>query len=148
MDSINLSVSPTELDILKVLWEHGPGTVREINRALEARGRQWAYTTVQTLLRRLEGKGYVAVDTGGYAHVFHAAKSREDLLSQGIKDLAEQFCEGMAAPLLLSLVQSHQFTAEEIARFRTLLDELEEEPGNARDRSRGKGSPKKRKKKQ
>lgn len=147
MDSSNLSVSPTELDILKVLWEQGPGTVREINQALSDRGRNWAYTTVQTLLRRLEGKGYVTVDASGYAHVFKATKTRDDLLSLGMKNLADQFCEGMATPLLLSLVQGHQFTAKEIGQFRQLLDELEQgEQAKKAGPSKGKASRRKRRK--
>lgn len=135
MDLSSQSVSPTELDILKVLWEHGPGTVRDINRELHARGRKWAYTTVQTLLRRLEGKGHVAVDTGGFAHVFRAARTREDLVEQGLRALADQLCEGASTPLLLSLVQGHSFTADEIARFRDLLDTLEKESTSTQPKS-------------
>src|SRR5438552_2238555 len=59
------TISETELDILKVLWEHGPATVRAINDRLRRLGRRWAYTTVLTLLSRLESKGYVASDKSG-----------------------------------------------------------------------------------
>ncbi len=117
-------ISEAELDILKVLWEHGPGTVREINGLLR-QGRRWAYTTVLTLLQRLEAKGYVASDKSEQAHVFRAGVSRARLLRQRLKELANQLCEGAAAPLMLALVEGRRFTAEELEQFRRLLDELE-----------------------
>jgi BlaI family penicillinase repressor len=47
------ALSVSEREVLKVLWDHGPRTIREINEVLERQGRQWAYTTVATLLQRL-----------------------------------------------------------------------------------------------
>src|SRR5262249_19373610 len=119
------TISETELDILKVLWEHGPATVRAINDQLRSVGRRWAYTTVLTLLSRLEAKGYVTSDKSGLAHVFRPALTRQKLLRQRLKDLANQFCEGTSTPLVHALVESHRFTAEEIGQFRQLLDQLE-----------------------
>ena len=54
-------LSEAEREVLKVLWGHGPQSVRQIKDELEARGRTWAYTTVATLLQRLQSKQYVAV---------------------------------------------------------------------------------------
>src|SRR5947208_15243716 len=93
------TISETELDVLKVLWERPEGTVREILAALHPQKR-WAYTTVQTLLSRLESKGFVRSDRSGSAHVFRAAVSREQLLQQRLNDLSERLCEGTASPLL------------------------------------------------
>jgi predicted transcriptional regulator len=125
-----MSIGDTELDLLKVLWEHGPGTVREINRRARRQGRRWAYTTVLTMLQRLEAKGFVTSDKGGMAHIFQAALAREDLLRQRLTDLADQLCEGTATPLVLALVEGKQFTAEEIAQFRQLLDRLQNSKGS------------------
>ena len=126
------SISATELAILKVLWEHGPGTVREINRVLRGQGRRWAYTTVLTLLQRLEAKGYVASDKAGVAHVFRAMVSRDRLLRQRLRDLANQLCEGTPGPLVLALVEGHRFSETEIEQFRRLLDQLEEQKGKGK----------------
>lgn len=131
-------ISETEQAVLKVLWDRGPGTVREILAALVEQGHQWAYTTVQTLLTRLLAKGYVAADRTGPAHVYRAAVSRGELLQQRLSDLADTFCEGTASPLMLALVEGSEFTSEEIARFRQLLDKLEAE--SARGRKKG-GKP-------
>jgi BlaI family transcriptional regulator, penicillinase repressor len=121
------AVSETEREVLKALWERPPSTVREIHDALKGQGRSWAYTTVQTLLHRLESKGYVGCDRAGSAHVFRAAVSREQFLQQRLTDLADQFCSGTASPLVLALVEGGRFTAEELSRFRELLDQLERE---------------------
>lgn len=116
-------LSEAERDVLRALWDEGPGTVRQIRGWLEARGRTWAYTTVLTLLQRLAAKGCVASDASGPAHVFRAEASREDLLQDRLRNLADELCEGETAPLVLSLVTNHKFSPEEIARFRAILAE-------------------------
>jgi predicted transcriptional regulator len=118
-------MSDTELEILKVLWDHGPGTVRDLKPVLNRAGRQWAYTTVQTLLNRLEAKGYAKSDKRGFAHVFRAAVSRDKLMRQRLQGLADELCGGAATPLLLALVDGHRFTPEELEQFRRQLDDLE-----------------------
>ena len=118
-------ISETEQAVLKVLWDLGPETVREVLAALNAQGHSWAYTTVQTLLTRLLAKGYVAADRSGPAHVYRAAVSRNELLQQRLSDLADTFCEGTTSPLVLALVEGSQLTPSDIGRLRELLDKLE-----------------------
>jgi predicted transcriptional regulator len=127
-------VSEAELEVLKALWERGPGTVRELREALGQRG--WAYTTVQTLLQRLETKGHVRSDKSGPAHVYRAAVTRARLLGQRLRDLADQLCGGAASPLLLALVEEGRFTPEEIQRLRRLLDEWEAPPAKKPPRAK------------
>jgi predicted transcriptional regulator len=131
-------ISETERAVLKVLWDLGQGTVREVLAALNAQGHAWAYTTAQTLLTRLAAKGYAAADRTGPAHVYRPAVSREELLQQRLTDLADTFCEGTASPLLLALVEGSEFTPEEIAQFRELLDRLEAEPPRGKRKKGGK----------
>ncbi len=117
-------VSDAELDVLKVLWKHGPGTVREVNARLVRRKRRWAYTTVRTLLIRLLEKGYVASEESGIAHVFQAAITREGLLRQRLSKLVDEVCDGTATPLVQALVQGRGFSADEIESFQRLVDGL------------------------
>jgi BlaI family transcriptional regulator, penicillinase repressor len=119
------SVSETELAVLKVLWEKEQGTVRELQAILRDQGRNWAYTTVQTLLNRLEQKGVVASDKSSLAHVYRSVVSRDRMLQQRLSDLADELCEGTASPLMLALVEGARFTPEDIDQFRKLLDQLE-----------------------
>ena len=118
-------VSDAELDVLKVLWEHGPGTVRQIVKWLRRHRRRWAYNTVLTLLSRLREKKCVASDTDRTAHVFRAAVSRQQLLQNGLTELAERMCDGTASPLVHALVQGGGLSDDDIAHLRKLLEKLE-----------------------
>lgn len=120
-----------ELEVLKVLWDRGAGTVRALNDALQARGHRWAYTTVQTMLQRLEAKGFVRCLKGRPANTYTAAVTREDLLSRRLRDLADQFCGGTSSPLLLALVEGGGLSEADVRRLRTLLDQLESSGGSS-----------------
>lgn len=125
--------SDAELELLKRLWDRGPATVRELHAEIERSGLGWAYTTVQTMLGRMEEKGYVQVDRDGFAHVFTAAISRNSLVGMQLQGLRNKLCDGAAAPLLLHLAEGGKFTSDEIAQFRKLLDDAER-AGTDRDR--------------
>jgi BlaI family penicillinase repressor len=73
------TIPDSELDVLKVLWDRGQGTVREILETLRAAGRQWSYATVATLLDRLENKGMVTSDRAGLAFIYKPAISAQDV---------------------------------------------------------------------
>ncbi len=115
-------LSEAEREVLKVLWDHGPGTVRTINEVLERRGRHWAYTTVATLLQRLAAKRFLVSDPSTIAHVYRATVTRDELLERRLKDAADELCDGQAVPLVLALVQGNRFSPEELARLRQMLD--------------------------
>lgn len=115
-------LSDAEREVLKVLWDHGPGTVRAINEELERRGRRWAYTTVATLLQRLAAKRFLVSDPSTIPHVYRATVTRDELLERRLKDAADELCDGQAAPLVLALVQGNRFSPEELARLRQMLD--------------------------
>ena len=127
MGDVFPTVSDAEMQVLKALWAEGPGTVREINSRLRRRKRRWAYNTVLTLLSRLREKGFVSSQPKGAAHVFQAAVSREELLRRRLTELADRLCDGIASPLVTALVKGQRFSTEEIAGFRQLLDELEQQ---------------------
>jgi predicted transcriptional regulator len=117
-------VSDAELEVLKVLWTTGPATVRDVASALLRQRRRLAYNTVLTLLTRLREKGYVTADRSEAAHQFRAIVTREELLGSTLSALADRVCDGTASPLVHALVRSRRFSADEIAHFRRLLDDL------------------------
>jgi predicted transcriptional regulator len=125
MPSRKAPVSDGELEVLKVLWSRGPGTVRDVAEALGGRARSLAYNTVLTLLARLRDKGYVASDNSSTAHVFRPLVTRDDLLNQGLSRLADRICDGTSGPLVHALVKHKRLSSKEIAELRKLLDELE-----------------------
>jgi predicted transcriptional regulator len=80
---------------------------------------------VQTLLSRLQQKGCVETSKADLTNIYRPIVSREELLQQRLSELETELCEGTATPLVHALVSSKRFTAEDIAHFRRLLDELE-----------------------
>jgi predicted transcriptional regulator len=100
--------------------------VRDVDAILRRQRRRWAYTTVLTLLQRLQAKGYVASDKSELAHVFRAAVSRDELIRQRLGILADELCDGTRSPLVHALFAGRRFSAEEVEQFRKLIDELSE----------------------
>ena len=132
MDKIKAGLSEAEREALRVLWDHGPGTVRRLMERLTERGHRWAYSTVATLLRRLEGKGYSASESVGGSLLYRATVSREDLLERRLKDAAGELCDGAEAPLVfLALVQGNRFTIDELDRIRRIIDDARKEQGKS-----------------
>jgi predicted transcriptional regulator len=119
------AMSDAEREVLKVLWDHGPLTVRDVLSRLTAQGQAWSRSTVITLLQRLEKKGYVASDRSQFAFVFRALVSREEQIHARMNDLAGELCDGDALPLVLAFAERHRFSPEELARFRRMIDSLD-----------------------
>ena len=121
-------IGDAELGVLRVLWEKGPGTVRDVLKHVRDRGRQVAYTTVQTLLTRLEHKRYVASDKSGLAYVYRARISRDRVTKSRLQTLLSQLYDGAAGPLVLQLIRTERLTAEELDELQNLIDELDSRP--------------------
>ncbi len=114
-----------EFDVLKSLWEVGPATVREVLTHLHERGRHLAYTTVQTLLTRLEQKRYVTSDKSDLAHVFRAKVTRDRVTRTRLKNLMSQLYDGAAGPLVLQLVRTERLTPDELDQLHKLIERLD-----------------------
>lgn len=123
------AMSDAEREVLKVLWDHGPLTVRDVLTRLTDQGQEWTRSTVITLLQRLEKKGYVGSDKSQFAFVFRSLVSREDVMHARMNDLAGELCDGDALPLVLAFAERHRFSPEELARFRQMIDALEAKRG-------------------
>jgi BlaI family penicillinase repressor len=113
-----------ELEILGVLWQHGPSTVRDVHEELE-KGRPLGYTTVLKLLQIMAEKGLVRRDESQRAHVYAAATPAEQTQRQIVGDLLERAFGGSAERLVQQALSSRKASPEEIARIREFLDELE-----------------------
>ncbi|MDB5348073.1 MAG: blaI 2 [Schlesneria sp.] len=122
-------MSDAEQEVLKVLWDHGPVTVRDVVEYFAAAGQERTRSTVITLLQRLERKGYVDSDKSEHTFVFRAIVTRDQEVHARIQDLAGELCDGEALPLVMAFAQQHRFTPEEIARFRQLINEVSKRGG-------------------
>ena len=115
----------TEQEVLQALWGVGRGNVRQVLSEMHAKGRNLAYTTVQTMLTRLEQKGFVESDKSGMAYIYRAAVGREEVMRSRVRSVVEQFFDGAAAPLVLQLIQTEKFSADEISELHKLIDKLD-----------------------
>ena len=113
-----------ELEILSVLWQRGPSTVREAQEALSGT-RTSGYTTVLKLLQIMSDKGLVTRDETQRTHVYAAAVPQDQTQRQLVTDLLDRAFDGSAMELVMHALASQKTSAAEIARIRQLLDELE-----------------------
>jgi predicted transcriptional regulator len=132
MDQPPPDVPDAQLAVLQALWEHGPATIRQLSDRLYADDGDNGYATVQKLLERLEGKGFVARDRSGHAHVFRAVLDRDTLVGRRLRAVAEKLCGGLMTPLLTHLVRAETLSAEERQELRALIDELDRKGKPAR----------------
>jgi BlaI family penicillinase repressor len=114
-----------ELEVLKVLWSLKQATVRDVLERLHERGRRVAYTTVQTVLTRLEQKGVVRSDKSGPAFVYRARVSRDRFSRGKLKALLAQLYDGAAGPLVLQLLRTERLRPDEIAELQKLIEKLD-----------------------
>ena len=117
-----------ELRIMEALWTAGASSVREIQEALPSKSRP-AYTTVQTMVYRLEAKGAVRrVKKIGNAHVFEAAISRDSAQRRLIDELLS-FFGGRTQPVMAHLIESGRLTIEDVKEAEKTLKKLSRKDG-------------------
>ena len=111
-----------ELAILRVLWDRGPSTVREVHDALP-RERPTGYTTVLKLLQIMTEKGLVTRDESTRSHVYTPRLSQDATQQQLVADLVHRAFGGSAAQLVMQALASSPASADELREIRKLLDE-------------------------
>jgi predicted transcriptional regulator len=113
-----------ELEILRVLWRHGPLTVRDVQEHLP-RGDQLAYTTVLKLLQIMSEKGLAARDESARTHVYRAAVPEAGVKRRLVADLLDRAFDGSAMNLVMQALSAKPATAAELRQLRALLDKME-----------------------
>lgn len=115
-----------ELAILRVLWRRGPSTVRQVHEVLSEE-RETGYTTVLKLMQIMTEKGLVGRDESQRTHVYQARLTQEQTQQQLVGDLLDKAFGGSASQLVMRALAAKAASADELARIRQLLDELEDE---------------------
>jgi BlaI family transcriptional regulator, penicillinase repressor len=110
-----------ELAILRVLWERGPSTVRQVHEVL-SRERQAAYTTALKLLQIMTEKGLVRRDETDRTHVYHPRLSEEQTQRQLVRDLLERAFGGSSSKLVMQALNAKRATPEELGEIRKLIE--------------------------
>ena len=136
MTNLPLDLTNAELEVLKVLWEDAPRTVRDVMNALHEQDHDLAYTTVLTFLSRLEQKGFVKSDKSLQAYTYRPLISREKVTKARLRSLVEELFDGAAGPLVLQLVRDASLSRDELSELHELVDQLDQ--AGTKTKSRGK----------
>jgi BlaI family penicillinase repressor len=115
------ALSPSETEILRLVWQLDKATVQDVCDKLPAK-RKIAYATVQTLLRRLEKKGYLKHHIRGKAHVFFAAVKSENVIKRSVNDFLDRLFGGDPIPLMQYLAEHGKIDADDIEKLKRLAD--------------------------
>ncbi len=112
-----------ETEILRVLWERGPSTVREVHGALQGQ-RGTGYTTVLKLMQIMAQKGLAARDESRRSHVYRPLVEREGVETRLVGDLIDRVFDGSASELVVRALASKPASTEELSALRTMLGDL------------------------
>lgn len=109
------------LQIMNVVWDKGRATVHDVKEAISS-GRTPAYTTILTMMRKLEAKGYLEHEVDERTYVYRAAISRQEVRQGLLADLLERLFEGSPSLLVNSLVEQNKVTEEELREIERLIE--------------------------
>ena len=112
-----------EMEILAVLWERGPSTVRQVHDVLGTR-RATGYTTVLKLLQIMAGKGLVERDESDRSHVYRATHEQGAMQGELVGDLIDRAFAGSTSQLVMRALAQRPTDPRELAEIRTLLDRM------------------------
>lgn len=120
------SLSPLENEILRALWERREGSAEEVRRAL-APGRPLTDSTVRTVLRRMEEKGFLTHRLDGRRYLYRTLDSPESLAARAVGGVIQRFFAGSVEQFLLGLVSHRMVSREQLERLKEKIAEAEEQ---------------------
>lgn len=124
--------TPTELEVLKILWDRGPLSVREVLAALREQGHERAYTSVMSLMAVMADKGLLRRRPQGRAFVYAPRSGREKTLGRMLGDLCRRAFEGSASTLVQRLLDEARPSRAELDAIRQALEEYQPPQGDRR----------------
>jgi BlaI family transcriptional regulator, penicillinase repressor len=113
---VRAPLTDLENDVMKVVWSSGPCSVEAVHDVV-ARTRDVKETTVRTLLRRLEHKGYLRHEVDGRAYVYHAVEPSHSLAARAVRQIIDRFCHGSVEELVSGMVDAQVLSATELKRL-------------------------------
>ena len=119
-----IKLGRVELQIMNVVWEKGQATVHDVKEAL-SQGRKPAYSTILTMMRKLEAKGYLEHDVDERTYVYRPKVSQKTVRHGILGDVLDRLFEGSASLLVNSLVEQNRISDKELGKIQTLIEERE-----------------------
>ena len=118
------TLTPQELEIMKLVWQRGAATVRDVYEALLER-RKIAYTTVMTMMKILETKGYLKKRRQDRAFLYRPVHPQKQIIGGMIREFIDRVFNGSAEPLLVHLVKSRRLREKDLQKIVRMVDESE-----------------------
>lgn len=122
MKTQSSTLTPQELEIMKVVWQKGEATVREVYEVLRER-RKLAYTTVMTMMKVLEGKGHLKRRAEDRAYVYRPTKPEAAVVRSMVQEFVDRLFDGAAQPLLVHLVKDRRLSKKELEELARQIEE-------------------------
>jgi BlaI family penicillinase repressor len=119
------TLTPQELSIMKVVWRLEKATVREVYETLREK-RPVAYTTVMTMMRILEDKGYLKKTTADRAHLYRPTKPRHLVVGAMVRDFVDRVFDGASDALLVHLAKDNRLSDKQRQIVKRLIEEADE----------------------
>jgi BlaI family penicillinase repressor len=116
----------SELEILQVLWEHGPSTVRFVNDILNEQKREVQYTSTLKLMQIMADKGLLTRDESQMKHIYSAAQEETKMKGVLLEKFVDTMYKGSASSLLIQLLGNKKTSKKEIAAIKELLKKLDQ----------------------
>ena len=127
MSKTPLRLGNLQLQILQVLWDQGPATVTEVQQRLPE-GHGLAYTTVATMLRKMEARRLVTHEVQGRRFIYQAAVPAEDVTRSMAGDLLDRLFEGSLADMVSHLLSTREVSRDELSRLESLIAARKKRP--------------------
>lgn len=124
MRPTSVTLTPQELELMKIVWQKGEVTVRDVYETLLER-RKIAYTTVMTMMRVLEKKGYVKTRRENRAYVYRPSRPEGQVVRSMVREFIDRVFNGSAQPLLVHLVEDRRLSPKELEELERLVREAE-----------------------
>ena len=122
-------LSKAELEVMKILWEKGKATVKEVQEALYSK-KYWSYTTVMTLLVRMFNKGYLKRKKTGMAYVYEPKASQRKTIGKIVNKFVDRVFDGALGPLVNYIAESRALNPGEVETLKKLARSLDRIPPN------------------
>jgi BlaI family penicillinase repressor len=126
MDERMADLGELEREVMQLVWSGGEVTADEIRLRLDRKPKE---STVRTVLRRLEEKGYVTHTTSGRTFVFRAVASRQDVAARAVKHIVDWFCNGSLEEVLVGMADARMLDSRTLQRLANRIDEAKAKRG-------------------
>jgi BlaI family transcriptional regulator, penicillinase repressor len=119
---VKAPLTDLENEVMRVVWDSGPCSVEAVYEVV-SRNRDLKETTVRTLLRRLEHKGYLRHESQGRAYLYQATEPSRSLAARAVRQIIDRFCQGSVEELVSGMVEAKALSNDELSRLEQLARE-------------------------